>query len=273
MSIYRETSLNFGPPPDGIVRRLIIITSGIFLFQTLLGFSGAGRSVEVMFGLVPDLALKKLYIWQYVTYLFLHGGLFHILFNMLCLWWFGSSVETALGSRKFLRFYLVCGAGAGLIVSLLSLFTVSHIPVVGASGAIFGLLAAYGSLFPNNTILVFFLFPMRAKYAVLLFGLIELYAVVTSYGYQLGSLAHISGMGLGYLYCRKGGDLDLVFNKGKETIKRRKEEKTRKQVRKRANFYKEEIDPILDKISSQGMDSLTPEERKKLEQARHFRAQ
>ena len=123
------------------------------------------------FGLTPALVIHNFYLWQLVTYIFLHdtSNLFHILFNMLGLWMFGSELESMWGSRQFTKFFFICVIGAGIFMMLLS--PNSTVPTIGASGAIYGILLAYGLLFPNR-IIIFFVFPIPAKIFVAIMGAI-----------------------------------------------------------------------------------------------------
>src|ERR1041385_1358637 len=129
------------------VKTLVIACVVGFLLQIFDQFSGA-PSFRYKFGLIPAAVTQKYYLWQLVTYIFLHGGFFHILFNMFGLYMFGSELEMTWGTREFLKFFSVCGIGAGLITVLISPH--SPVTIIGASGAIFGLLVAYGLLFPDR---------------------------------------------------------------------------------------------------------------------------
>jgi membrane associated rhomboid family serine protease len=141
-------------------------------------------------------------IWQLVTYLFLHGGITHILFNMLALWMFGTPLEQQWGTRQFLKFYFYCGIAAGVCdVAINAMLGVWNTHTIGASGAIFGLLLAFGVLYPNQTVLMSFLFPIKAKYMVMIYAGIEL---LLSIGPNTGvsSVAHLGGMAFGYIYLK-----------------------------------------------------------------------
>jgi membrane associated rhomboid family serine protease len=160
-------------------------------------------------------------VWQLVTYLFLHdlGSIWHILFNMLTLWMFGAPIEETWGTRRFLQYYFVCGIGAGVCVVLANIaFGNPYQPTIGASGAIYGLLLAFGMLFPNQTVLMSFLFPIKAKYMVMIFGAI---AFMSSFqtGSTVSNLAHLGGMVFGFAYMktqfgsRVGGSFDFDFQR------------------------------------------------------------
>jgi membrane associated rhomboid family serine protease len=188
--------------PPG-VKWLIIVNVAVYVL--LLSFVDsvvAGTPVLLLFNLMPFDVLRRGEIWQLVTYMFLHGGIGHILFNMLALWMFGSAVEQTWGTRRFLQYYFICGIGAGVCVVLANLaFGDIYQRVIGASGAIYGLLLAFGMLFPDQEILLMFLFPIKAKYAVMIFGAI---AFLSSFqgGGPVSNLAHLGGMLVGYIYIR-----------------------------------------------------------------------
>src|SRR5437870_10007493 len=149
------------------VKWLLISNTAIFV----LCFLFPSRSVFQWFALSPEMVLKQFAVWQLVTYMFLHGGIGHILFNMLALWMFGMDLERDWGTRRFLKYYFLCGIGAGLCDVLVNAIVGNWgTHTIGASGAIFGLLLAFGVLYPNVTVLFFFIFPMKAKYMVMIVG-------------------------------------------------------------------------------------------------------
>lgn len=147
--------------------------------------------------------------WQLLTYGFLHGDLMHLAFNMFALWMFGRDLEVVMGSKRFLTYYLVCVVGAGLIQLVVALIQVGPAyPTVGASGGVFGILLAYGMMFPNRTVMLIFPpIPMPAKYFVILIGVFELYVGFSGGAPGIANFAHIGGMLFGYLllnYWRRG---------------------------------------------------------------------
>lgn len=176
-----------------MVKKLIIIMGALFLLQGIVS-----SRMNLYLGLVPLLVWKKLFLWQLVTYIFLHGGISHILFNLLALWMFGGELESYWGSGKFLRYFFYCGIGAAICTVVFSPHQL--VPVIGASGAIYGILLAYGWLFPNRLIYIYFLIPIPAKYLVVLFGLIELYASIDGTGGGVAHLTHLGGLLVGILY-------------------------------------------------------------------------
>ncbi len=141
--------------------------------------------------------------WQLISYSFLHGGFNHLFFNMFALWMFGLSVEKIWGSLKFVQYYFICVLGAGLIQLVVQYLANSPNPTIGASGAVFGLLLAYGVMWPNNKlILLFFPVPIKAKWFVLIYGAAELIFGVTDAMPQVAHFAHLGGLlfGAGLLW-------------------------------------------------------------------------
>jgi membrane associated rhomboid family serine protease len=198
-------------PLTKTVKALVIANVSIWVVGVLILQNMFFKS-PVLFntlGLVPEHFLFDFYFWQPLTYMFLHSNsVFHVLFNMLILWWFGAELELKWGSRFFLAYYLVSGVGAALIyvacVALYSLISADPLPllapVVGASGACYGLLLAYGILFGERVIYFMMMFPMKAKYFVLIIGLVELVTLLNS-GFSSGvaNLAHLGGIVAGFL--------------------------------------------------------------------------
>jgi len=194
MTYYRyRFSFGYGLPP--VVKNLMIIMGAVFLFQMLVG-----GWMEFYFALIPILVWKKYFLWQLFTYIFLHGGFSHILFNLLALWWFGGELENYWGSKKFLFYFLFCGIGAGICTVLFTPDIYQRIPVIGASGAIYGILLAFAWLFPNRPILIYFLFPVPAKYMVIIFGLIEFFSSMGGSGGGVAHLTHLGGLLFGFFY-------------------------------------------------------------------------
>ena len=145
-------------------------------------------------------AFADFYPWQLVTYGFLHGGMMHLVFNMFMLWMFGRELEIIMGTRRFLTYYMTCVIGAGVIQLLVSAWQGSPYPVVGASGGVFGLLLAFGMTFPNRMIMLLFPpIPMKAKYMVVLFGILELYLGISGRAPGIANFAHLGGMLFGFL--------------------------------------------------------------------------
>jgi membrane associated rhomboid family serine protease len=205
------------------VKLIVIICSGVFLVQTLVslifGPFVAYHDLTLVFGLVPRAFTRGLRIWQPFTYIFLHGGLFHLLINMLMVWMFGRELELVWGKRRFLNYFFLCGVGAGLIEVLVKTIPVffgrpfSDTPTIGASGAIFGILIANAVLFPDRRIWLIPLpitIPMRPYVAVM--AAIEFFGTLGTGGDNVSHICHLGGMLVGYIYLRRGSFLYNVRN-------------------------------------------------------------
>jgi membrane associated rhomboid family serine protease len=251
---YRRSVL---PPSGRVVISLLIINLAVFLLQ----FAFLDRYLHI-FGLVPLRFLTRGSLWQVVTYMFFHGNLIHILFNMLFLWMLGSELERYWGGREFLKYYLVTGAGAGVINVLVQ--PLSSIPTIGASGAIFGLIIAFGMAFPDREILLYFFIRIKAKHFAVLVGFLELLALVLLPNAPIARFAHLGGLLVGYLYLKRERYSYLVKLRVARWRSSRMEAEA---MRRRTSvaMKRHEIDRILDKINTEGMDSLTDAERRFLE--------
>ena len=258
----RQTGFKFGgglsiPPVTKSIIFLCIFIYGLQSLGDMMGtVPGAYDPITKYFGLNPEL-IKTGYVWQFATYMFLHGGFFHILFNMFVLWMFGSEVERKWGSKKFIRYYLFTGVFAGVCS-----FFLSPAMTVGASGAIYGLLLAFALIDPNRIIYFYFVIPMKAKYFVLIIGGIELFSSISGAGVGIAHVAHLGGIVGGIIYIffsrrisRKKRFDDKVVDL-EQFIQKRKTDRT--------------VDEILDKVIKGGVQSLSAQEKKKLIDAGHF---
>lgn len=237
------------------------------------------------------------HIYQFVTYLFLHGSFMHLFFNMFALWMFGCVIERAWGPKKFLTYYLVCGIGAGLCQEVVQFLMGSYSLTIGASGSIYAILLAFGMTFPEERIFIFPLpIPIKAKWFVAIYAAIELYSVMSASSDGVAHMAHLGGMLFGFLLIRywqkhPGRDFDLGsgqqffkdmssrFNRQSNQFKSyrnesRQQETSRQDPREVDREYnarkaerQAEVDAILDKIRKSGYDSLTKEEKKRLFEA------
>ena len=200
---YQSRS-SFGLPgfPTG-VKLLIIANVAIYLLDFFLSLIVKEPVFQFLY-LHPREVVTHFAVWQLVTYMFLHslGSPMHIVFNMLALWMFGAPVEQTWGSARFIRFYLICGAGGGITQVVANmLFGNPGQLVLGASGAVYGLLLAFGMLFPNQEVLFSMIFPIKAKYLVLIFGAIAFLGSFQGDS-AISNLAHLGGMIFGFLYIR-----------------------------------------------------------------------
>jgi membrane associated rhomboid family serine protease len=197
-------SYSFGPGPLTPAIKLIMIANAAVFVLTLVM-----PSLVRPLGLRPADLIGQLHLWQLVTYMFVHGGPGHILFNMLTLWMVGTEFERSWGTKYFTQYYFVCGIGAGLTQVLLGLVpfpfadSLYYATTVGASGAVYGLLLAYAVYFPHRPMLLFMIFPVPAKYFVMILG-----GLALLFSFQGGSgvahTAHLGGIAAGYLYLKRG---------------------------------------------------------------------
>ena len=185
-----------GPTLTPMVKYLVLACVGVSVLQTL----SPGQDIEQIFGLTSYRVLTSLFIWQVASYIFLHGGFWHLLFNMFGLWMFGCELERYWGSREFLRFFLVTGVGAGILSVVIEPFSV--VPTIGASGSVYGILMAYGMMFPERLVYLYFLFPVKVKYFVAVLGIIAFFAAIGSGGSGIAHTAHLGGMVVAWLYLK-----------------------------------------------------------------------
>jgi len=237
-----------------VVKNLLLINGAVFLLTNIFG-----RPWIRFFGLVPQLVFSRFYIWQLVTYMFVHLGFTHLLFNMLMLFFFGPALEQTWGRKFFLTFYFFTGIGAGLCSLLTSLGSMT--PVIGASGALFGILVAYAMMFPDTVLLLFFVFPMKIRYAVFVFAGLNLMGALSNPGSGIAYMAHLGGGLFGYLYLKYQW-IRLTLNSLSLAVLRQKwqEYRQRWEQAERENLEKE-VNRILDKVSQHGMNSLSAREK------------
>lgn len=304
------------------MRNLTIVTKNLLIINVLAFVATwvvkrAGIDLQSACGLHFFLA-SDFHVYQLVTYMFLHANFTHILFNMFALWMFGCVIESVWGPKKFLFYYLACGIGAGIMqelaqfvsfyitisgqdpsVGLSDMFRVGQMlsmqlnswTTIGASGAVYAILLAYGMIFPNERIFIFPLpIPIKAKWFVTFYVCIELFSALGSPGDGVAHMAHLGGMLFGFFMIRywnrhpasgygRGGGLDFFENLKRNLDRRnrprggsgrtihvepggKKESDWEYNARRKAN--QDEVDRILDKIRKSGYDSLTKEEKQKL---------
>lgn len=295
---------SFFPP---VIKFLLISNVAVFLLTEIIfpglrvGSDSLADIVLKYFALNPFDAINvrmtsgaverfAFYPWQIITYMFLHGGFAHIFFNMFALWMFGMELENLWGSKKFLIYYTICGVGAAAANLFISPLFSTPGPTIGASGAIYGVLVAFGFIFPNRNIYIYFLIPVKAKYLVILYMALEVIYLASSSQSGIAHAAHLGGAVVGFIYLliTQRGSFNL-FDKisrwknqqqsytppmqyyqppdrnnevntsyeevKKDDKKRREEEQQRIQAR---------IDEILDKLGKGGYNSLTDEEKRVL---------
>lgn len=268
-----------------VVKNLLII-NGIFFLATIAMDMVWHIDLAQYLGL-HYIGASDFRPYQFVTYMFMHGSFAHLFFNMFALWMFGNAIENAWGPKRFLIFYFVCGIGAGLTQELVQYIQFSDIhnfqnvnlggrivPVedylnmlttVGASGAVYGILLAFGMMWPNSMIYLYFLIPIKTKWFVLIYGLLELFTGFSSID-NVAHFAHVGGMVFGLLlilYWKNQGNggnakFKIKFNKNKSGNGRPKSDWD---YNKERHDEDRKTDEILDKISRGGYDSLTKEEK------------
>lgn len=225
-SIQLMNTYFFGGPITRTVKALIIGNIAVFVVQNVAHLFGS-NFVDLHFGLVPGLVTSELMLWQLVTYMFLHGGVFHIFFNMLTLFMFGNELERYWGTPRFLNYYFVTGIGAGICSWMVAPH--SYSVVIGASGSIYGLLLAYGLTYPNRIVYVNFLLPIKVKWLVIIMGAMAFFSSFGGTDSGIASIAHLGGMAVGYL-----------FLKGKEWVDKYRyfnEQRHREQLKRQFEVY------------------------------------
>lgn len=265
MNYYRPYSGDSGRgvfPPA--IKWLMIINVAAFLgprvFYLNLGL------INAVFGLVPAYVFGKFFIWQFVTYMFLHGGTWHLVMNMFILWMFGAELEREWGTKEFLKFFFITGIGAGFVNFVFGVLNPvsSHIPVIGASGAIYGILVAYAILFPERRVYLYFLIPVKVKFLVIFLIVIEFLSTYRADG--IAHFAHLGGALFGFLYLRQNWRWKLRKWSPEELIRRFKAAQFARKDQEEREIM-EEVDEILDKINKVGYEKLTKREKKILGKA------
>jgi membrane associated rhomboid family serine protease len=262
--------LSFGVTP--VVKRLLIANVAVFF----VGFAIGPEFFYDWLGFHPGRVLTR--PWGMFTYMFVHGGLMHLLLNMLVLFFFGPPLEGRWGSREFTKYYLLCGlGGAGLSF----LFFTPDIPIVGASAAVYGLMLAFAMAWPDSPIYVWGIFPVKAKWLVAFLFVVSLFSAFNEPGGAIAHFAHLGGLAAGFIYLkldwrpsRKLSELKRAAKVRRLAIVPRDEEEDRTRPAPGRGTWTpgderrmlDAVDQVLDKISAQGMSSLTHEERRLLDE-------
>lgn len=270
------------------IRVIISINVVVFLVTAIGGLFSEAFSNFIIYWLafIPDVTTTVLQPWRLITYMFLHGGVLHILFNMLWLWWMGRAVEEALGPRTFCAVYFGAGIGGALLdIALAQIFGIG--PIIGASGAVFGVMVAFAVLYPDMPIMLILFPPIKAKYIV--GGLIVLNLLLLNSGGGVARGVHLGGALIGYLLIKwdtKGGNiarpvyaverwwhkLESLFqgrrrtthNKNMYSVSDVEIIDESNQAEYAGQAEQTELDDILEKISEKGYEGLTKREKKKL---------
>ena len=276
--------------PNG-VKNLIIINVIVYIAQLLIDFV-LSRShlltqshITAVFSLIPQSVLEG-YIWQLFTYQFLHGGPFHLALNMFALWNFGPELEDKWGSKFFIKYFLICGFGAGIFIFVMPIILSQNLFVatLGSSGSVFGVLLAYTLYWPDRYLLWFFV-PMKMKYFALIIGIFSLFFTfqTTGGGGGISHVGHLGGLITGYLYLLykmksmvyseagyrlppQANIFKTLWRRVVDAQKRRQWKERQKKTHEEANM-EEKLDSLLEKISRYGMKSLSAKEKKFLKNA------
>src|SRR5699024_9934345 len=261
------------------IRTLITLNVAVFIGQVILGLVSTTYSNALIqaFAFYPEWQTALFQPWRMVTYMFLHGGAFHLIFNMLWLWWMGRAVEEHLGPRTFTVIYMGAGIG-GALLDILFAQILGFNFVIGASGAVYGIMVAFAMLFPTMPIMLILLPPIQARYVVA--GLIALDVLLLGSQDGTARIVHLGGAGIGYLLMKaqmQGSDLGKWILPVEQFWYRLKGSYQKPESKtKNKNMYsvsdveivdetdQSELDQILEKISEKGYDGLTKEEKKKL---------
>ncbi len=258
MANYSNRQFQFGFRRDFFtpgVQYLLIANGIVFLFQLLFG-----DVLIKWFALHPADIFSRFFVWQFLSYQFLHANFWHIFINMLMLWMFGSEVERSWNTREFISYYLLCGIGAGLFHLIFQ-----SASVVGASGAVYGVLIAFVMLFPDRLLFFFpFPIPLKAKYWAIILVSISLLMGIFSHDH-FAHFAHLGGMLIGFLYLKFGWRFkwDEIIYKLKVKKNFQQQAKKRQQI----SQLRQEVDSILDKINDVGYENLTDDEIQTLKKA------
>lgn len=263
-----------------VTRNLLIINFLVYAADMVLEMYGINISY---LGGLHFFGSPDFHFYQFLTYQFLHGSFTHIFFNMFALWMFGCVIERMWGPKRYLLYYLICGIGAGLCQELVQFLTGSYSLTIGASGAVYGILLAFGMMFPEERMFVFPLpVPIKAKWFVIGYAGIELFSAINSAGDGVAHMAHLGGMLFGFLLIRYwqrhpyqyfdlSGMRQFMDRFGERTQQKRKPQPDPQPRRESDMEYnarrqqrQAEVDKILDKIRVSGYDSLTKEEKQRL---------
>ena len=268
---YGSGSMLLGGGMTRTIKTLILINIGVYLLEIAGGRAASGENLLVeIFGLSSHTHIQetdgvshRFLIWQFFTYMFLHGGVWHLAINMFILWMFGRQLEDLWGNKAFLRYYLTCGIGAGVATYFFTMG--SDVVTIGASGAIFGILVAYAVIYPEQliTLLLFFILPitLKAKHLVMIIAGMELLQCISGTVDGIGHFAHLGGAVVGYIYLKMWRRFSYYDAGQRETFLSRLGEVFSRWGQRRADLSEREVDRILDKISRHGLQSLSRREK------------
>jgi membrane associated rhomboid family serine protease len=273
---------------------LLISNIAIFIVQFLLQGNIEFSNILVKYFYLWPVNSPYFMPWQIITYMFLHGGFMHLFFNMFALWMFGMDIENIWGTKKFLIYYFLCGIGAGIANLFIAPLFGQAAPTIGASGAIYGILVAFGFLFPDRPIYLYFFVPVKAKYLVIIYMVIEFISASNSFNSGVAHIAHLGGGIVGFIYLlityKRLGNFNFskpkntfgnvpgsgfkeptritpLYPNGSERVKKADyvdlpETDFKSESDERHKQAQERVDAVLDKLSQGGYQSLTEEEKR-----------
>ncbi len=277
-SMHRSSSVSFGYQLTPWVKRLILANAVVYIIMWVL--EGSGLLPRQWWWTHFSFSVSEGWKapWTIITYMFVHGGFLHLFLNMLFLFFFGPPLEARWGGREFIKYYMICGIG-GALFHAFTLFYGGNAPIVGASGAIYGVMLAYALNWPDSPIWIWGIFPIKAKYLVMILGGISFFSAVGPGGSDgIAHFAHLGGLVVGFAYLKQGWRVDSWYGRARKRFRRRGlsvvpgGSGSGDVGRKRSKEAEEEkkilevVDALLDKIAAHGLESLTAEERRFLDE-------
>ncbi|MBK8395762.1 MAG: rhomboid family intramembrane serine protease [Leptospiraceae bacterium] len=262
MGNSRNYEIRLGPDWTPTVKILIISNVVVFILQTATYLLLNAKILEGIFALNPNM-VNHFYVFQLVSYGFLHGNFWHIFFNMLNLWFFGAEIENLWGQKRFLILYFLSVFGGGFLTWVIHNLGFNQGIVLGASGGVFGVMTAFALLWPNREALIWGIFPIKMKYIVPLSMMLLMFAG----GGNIAHMAHIGGIlgGVGFFFAVVKYKYNFNFSLSRY-LQKRKMLQYQEEMYRRQNV-KESVDELLDKISKKGMSSLSRKEKQFLKDA------
>lgn len=265
---YQRSGFGIGGRLTPAVKNILFANGIIFLMSFLNRQLFSFLSTN--FALQAYDVLYQFKVWELVTYMFLHGDFWHIFFNMFVFWMFGTELEMEWGTKQFLKYYFICGIGAGIINILLTSSDPSYPGTVGASGAIYGIMVAYAIRYPNRLVYIYFLFPVKIKYLVGFLAAISFLSTWGAGGDGIAHAAHLGGMLVGWVYLKYWNQFYKLKSLFQQIPKKPPIHRTSSEDDEMIDYYRKKIDELLDKINRVGYLKLTDEEKELLEEGSKY---
>lgn len=246
------------------VKNILLANAVVFLMQNLN--PGLKSILTDQFALNPSDVFGSFKIWQLVSYMFLHGSFMHIFFNMFIFWMFAGELEAEWGTREFLKYYFICGIGAGVSILILSPNSIT----IGASGAVYGIMMAFAMRHPNRMLYIYFLFPVKVKYFIGFLFFISFFSTLGSASDGISHSAHLGGMVVGFIYLKYWNQFYQVKNWWNKQGNKKQKTKYTQGDEAKTEYYRHKIDELLDKINRVGYLNLSEEEKELLEEGSRY---